>query len=220
MSSGLRLLLAEGRNYILILALLATALFFVHPLLVTLPLIGFGFLLYFFRDPKRTHPPENDAEIDFLAPADGQVTAVDVVHDPYLFGGPARMVTIFLSPLDVHVNRSPIGGRVTAVEHKPGLYRPAYLADAPSVNERNYVTVQSNETQCLLVQIVGVVARRVVCWVKVGDELKRGEKFGLMKFGSSLQVFMPPETEMRVKLGTRVVGGETVIGVISRGTMD
>ncbi len=129
------------------------------------------------------------------------------------------MVTIFLSPLDVHVNRSPISGHVKAVEHRQGKFRPAYLADAPSVNERNYLVVQNSETQCLLVQIVGIVARRVVCWAKVGEELQRGEKFGLMKFGSSLQVFMPPETEMRVKQGARVVGGETVIGVIRRGAM-
>jgi len=215
----MRLLLREGRSYLVLLALFAAALFFVHPLLLSLPLLLLGFLLYFFRDPVRRHPAANDAEIDFLAPADGQVMVVDVVHDPYLFRGPAQMVTIFLSPLDVHVNRVPISGRVTAVEHRPGQFRPAYLAEAPSVNERNYVAVKNNETQCLLVQIVGVLARRVVCWVKVGDELERGEKFGLMKFGSSLQVFMPPETKVRVKKGERVVGGETVIGVIKRGAM-
>lgn len=216
----MKLLLLEGRSYLVVLALFAAVLFSIHPLLLCIPLLGFGFLLYFFRDPKRHHPPANDGEIDFLAPADGKVMIVEVVHDPYLFGGPAQMVTIFLSPLDVHVNRSPIGGRVTVVEHRPGQFRAAYLAEAPSVNERNYVAVKNNETQCLLVQIVGVLARRVVCWVKAGDELQRGEKFGLMKFGSSLQVFMPPETQVRVKRGARVVGGETVIGVIKRGALD
>ncbi|MBT9133594.1 MAG: Phosphatidylserine decarboxylase proenzyme [Firmicutes bacterium] len=215
----MKLLLAEGRTYIAIVAVLAIALFAIHPLLLSLPLFGLGFLLYFFRDPKRDHPPAIAGEIDFLAPADGRVTVVDVVHEPYLFRGSAQMVTIFLSPLDVHVNRSPISGHVKAVEHRQGKFRPAYLADAPSVNERNYLVVQNSETQCLLVQIVGIVARRVVCWAKVGEELQRGEKFGLMKFGSSLQVFMPPETEMRVKQGARVVGGETVIGVIRRGAM-
>jgi phosphatidylserine decarboxylase len=215
----MKLLLREGRTYLAILALLAAVLFFVYPPLLFIPLLLFGLLIYFFRDPKRRQPAANDAEIDFLAPADGRVMVVDVVHDPYLFRGPAQMVTIFLGPLDVHINRSPIGGRVTAVEHRRGQFRPAYLAEAPAVNERNYVAVKNDETQCLLVQIVGILARRVVCWVKVGDELERGEKFGLMKFGSSLQVFMPPATEVRVKRGARVVGGETVIGVIKRGAV-
>lgn len=216
----MRLLLAEGRTYLVALFVMAVLLFWIYPLLIALPILLFGFLLFFFRDPQRNHPPESALEITFLAPADGKVTVVDTVHDPYLFGGPAKMVTIFLSPLDVHVNRAPISGRVKTVEHRPGLFRPAYLAEAPSVNERNYVVVTNDETRCLLVQIVGVVARRVVCWVKAGDELKRGEKFGLMKFGSSMQVFMPPTTDLVVKRGTRVVGGESLIGVIRRETVD
>jgi len=215
-----QLLLAEGRTYILILAVAAILLYTIHPLLLILPLFILGFLIYFFRDPKRRHPPANTAETDFLAPADGRVTVVGVVEEPFLFHGPAQMVTIFLSPLDVHVNRSPIDGQVIAVEHKPGRFRPAYLAEAPSVNERNLIAVKNSQTQCLLVQIVGVVARRVVCWVKVGDQIQRGEKFGLMKFGSSMQVFMPPETEVKVEQGERVVGGETVIGVIRRDKLD
>jgi len=215
----MKLLLREGRSYLVMLALFAVGLFFVHPLLLSLPLLLFGFLIYFFRDPVRRYPAANDAEIDFLAPADGRVMFAGIVRDSYLFGGPAQLVTIFLSPLDVHVNRTPISGRVAAVEYRPGQFKPAYLAAAPSVNERNYVVVQNDETQCLLVQIVGVLARRVVCWVKTGDALERGEKFGLMKFGSSLQVFMPPQTAVLVKKGERLVGGETVIGVIKRGAM-
>jgi len=210
------LLLQEGRTYLIILAVLAVGAYFVHPVLVLIPLALVIFLAYFFRDPARTHPPETENETAFLSPADGRVMVVAEVNEPYFFLGQAKLVTIFLSPLDVHVNRTPIAGEVVSVVHKPGLFRPAYLAEAPAVNERNYVAIKSSVTQCLLVQIVGVVARRVVCWVKVGDRLGRGEKFGVMKFGSSMQVFMPLEAHCTVRVGDKVVGGETVIGVIAR----
>jgi len=208
------LLLQEGRTYLLILAVLAVGAYFVYPLLVLVPLALVIFLAYFFRDPARIHPPEREHETAFLSPADGRVMVVTVVNEPFFFLGQAKLVTIFLSPLDVHVNRAPIAGEVVKVWHKPGLFRPAYLADAPAVNERNYVAIKGEATQCLLVQIVGVVARRVVCWAKVGDSLGRGEKFGVMKFGSSMQVFMPLEADCTVRVGDKVVGGETVIGVI------
>jgi len=210
------LLLQEGRTYLLILAVLALGAYLIHPLLVLIPLALVIFLAYFFRDPQRTHPLEIENETTFLSPADGRVMVVAEVNEPYLFAAPAKLVTIFLSPLDVHVNRSPIAGEVTKVAHQPGLFRPAYLVDAPAVNERNYVAIKGADTQCLLVQIVGVVARRVVCWVKVGDKIERGAKFGVMKFGSSMQVFMPREANCTVRVGDKVVGGETVIGVIKR----
>lgn len=215
----MKLLLKEGRLYLLVLGVSALILFFIHPLLVMLPAAIFMFLAFFFRDPLRNHPPEVKGEISFLSPADGRVTVVETVNEPYLFHGQARLVTIFLSPLDVHVNRAPMQGKVLKVEHRQGQFRPAYIAEAPSINERNYVVMKNEHTQCLLVQIVGVVARRVVCWVKPGDELARGEKFGLMKFGSCMQVFMPLETETTVMVGQRVIGGETVIGVIKSGAM-
>lgn len=210
----MKLLLREGSLYLYILGIFAIILFFVHPLLVLLPIAVFFFLVFFFRDPARKHPAEKDGEFAFLSPADGRVTAVEEVEEPYFIQGRAKLVTIFLSPLNVHVNRVPISGRVVQVEHKKGKFKPAYVVDAPSINERNYVALENNQIKCLLVQIVGVLARRVVCWVKPGDEVVRGEKFGLMKFGSCMQVFMPIETEARVKVGEHVVGGETVIGVI------
>ena len=216
----MKLLLKEGSLYLYILGVLALILFFVHPLLLVLPVAVFFFLLFFFRDPVRVHPTEKDGELTFLSPADGKVTAVDEVDEPYFLKGKAKLVTIFLSPFNVHVNRVPISGKVVKVEHKMGKFKPAYVVDAPSVNERNYVALESGHVKCLLVQIVGVLARRVVCWVKPGDELVRGEKFGLMKFGSCMQVFMPIEAEARVKVGEHVVGGETVIGVIRHEAVD
>ncbi|KAF0193776.1 MAG: phosphatidylserine decarboxylase [Bacillota bacterium] len=210
----MKLILREGSLYLYILSIFALILFFIHPLFVSLPVAVFFFLLFFFRDPIREHPAEKAGEFSFLSPADGKVTAVDEVEEPYFFKGRAKLVTIFLSPFNVHVNRVPISGKVVRVEHKIGKFKPAYVVDAPSVNERNYVALENEHTKCLLVQIVGVLARRVVCWVKSGDDVVRGEKFGLMKFGSCMQVFMPIEAETRVKVGEHVVGGETVIGVI------
>lgn len=215
----MKLLLREGSLYLVILGISALILFFIHPLLVGLPIAVFFFLIFFFRDPVREHPAEKDGECAFLSPADGKVTAVDEVEEPYFIKGKAKLVTIFLSPLNVHVNRVPISGKVVRVEHKIGKFKPAYVVDAPSVNERNYVALENDHTRCLLVQIVGVLARRVVCWVKPGDDVTRGEKFGLMKFGSCMQVFMPIETETRVRVGEHVIGGETVIGVIRNGAV-
>jgi len=216
----MKLLLKEGRLYLFILLALGLILFFVHPWLVVLPIVVVFFLLFFFRDPVRKYPPEKTGEISFLSPADGKVTVVDDVDEPYFIKGRAKLVTIFLSPLDVHVNRVPISGKIELVAHKAGKFRPAYIADAPSVNERNYVAIKGENTRCLLVQIVGVLARRVVCWVKPGDIVVRGDKFGLMKFGSCMQVFMPLEAEVMVRVGERVVGGESVIGVVRSEAVD
>lgn len=211
----MRLLISEGKSYLAILAVLASILWIVSPFLTAVPLVLFLFLLFFFRDPEReTTAPQPGVE-HFVSPADGRVTAVGQVDEGYLFQGPAAMVTIFLSPLDVHVNRAPIGGEVRHVEHRPGLFRAAYIADAPSVNERNYIVIENSRTRCLAVQIVGVLARRAVCWVKPGQSVAAGERIGIMKFGSCMQIFMPPETALRVSVGDRVCAGETVIGMIS-----
>ncbi len=209
------LLFSEGRTYVLILAVLAFLLWFVQPFLILVPITLFLFLLFFFRDPQRTPPEPRPGLEYFVSPADGKVTAVGPVDESYLFQGPSMMVTIFLSPLDVHVNRTPIGGTVTQTEHKPGLFRAAYIAEAPSVNERNYIVVENVHARCLVVQIVGVLARRVVCWVKAGQALQAGERIGLMKFGSCMQVFMPPDTKIKVATGDRVRAGETIIGEMS-----
>lgn len=208
----MRLLMTEGRAYVLILAALAVLFGYLHAYLVAVPIALFFFLLFFFRDPERALPVPRPGMEDFVSPADGKVTAVGVVEENYLFEGPAAMVTIFLSPLDVHVNRSPLAGEIKQVEHRPGLFRAAYIADAPSVNERNYIVIENSRARCLAVQIVGVLARRVVCWVKPGQSVDAGARIGLMKFGSCMQVFMPPQTELQVSEGDRVRAGETVIG--------
>lgn len=167
-----------------------------------------AFMAFFFRDPERTPPATAGA---ILAPADGRVTEVrDPVDDPFV--GAARQVVIFLSPLDVHVNRASIGGRVARVEYHPGSFLPAYKPDADR-NERVSIALEGAAGRVLMRQVVGVLARRIVCRVREGDRLEPGERFGLMKFGSRMDVVMPARTRVLVKVGDHVRGGESIIGV-------
>ncbi|HEY2993452.1 MAG TPA: phosphatidylserine decarboxylase [Methylomirabilota bacterium] len=177
--------------------------------LAWLPLGLAGFMGYFFRDPER-HPPAVPGAV--LSPADGTVTeAGREVADPFV--GPARQVSIFLSPLDVHVNRTPIAGVITDAIYTPGAFKPAYDKDA-DVNERCAVRIQGEHARVTVVQIAGVVARRIVCRVGPGDKLAAGERFGMIRFGSRTDCYMPRSTEVTVRAGEQVRGGQTVIGVL------
>jgi len=168
-----------------------------------------AFLAFFFRDPERTPPPIPEA---ILAPADGRVTEVrDQVDDPFV--GPARQVVIFLSPLDVHVNRAAIGGRVARVEYSPGGFRPAYRPEAEG-NERVSIAVEGEVGRVVMRQVAGVLARRIVCRVREGDRLEAGARFGMIKFGSRMDVVMPARARVLVAPGHRVRAGESVIGVL------
>ncbi len=163
---------------------------------------------FFFRDPERTPPATAGA---ILAPADGRVTEVrDGVDDRFV--GAARQVVIFLSPLDVHVNRASIGGRVVRVEYHPGSFLPAYRAGAER-NERVSIALEGEAGRVLMRQVVGVLARRIVCRVREGDRLEPGERFGLITFGSRMDVVVPARARVLVKVGDRVRAGESVIGV-------
>jgi len=165
--------------------------------------------LGFFRDPDRTAPGVPGA---VLAPADGRVMAVVEVTDPWV--GPAVRVSIFLSPLDVHVNRAPVGGLVKNVEHAPGRFLAAYRAEASEENERCTVSLEGEAARVTVKQIAGVVARRIVCRVHPGDTLRAGERFGLIRFGSRTDLIVPRGTAVRVAVGDRVRGGESVMGVL------
>ncbi|MFQ5829145.1 MAG: phosphatidylserine decarboxylase family protein [Candidatus Methylomirabilia bacterium] len=164
----------------------------------------------FFRDPERT-PPDRPGVV--VAPADGRVMDVQTVHDGV--AGEGVRVSIFLSPLDVHVNRAPIGGLVTEVEHRPGRFLAAYRAEASEANERCSVRLQGEAGPVSVRQIAGTLARRIVCRVRPGDQLALGERFGLIRFGSRTDVLMPRGVDVRVRVGDRVRGGETVIGEFS-----
>ena len=159
------------------------------------------FMAYFFRDPFRTVP---DDENIIVSAADGRVTRVDTLES-------GKLVSVFLSPLDVHINRAPISGKITKVEYVKGKKIPATSDQASLVNERNSITITGEKLTVVCTQIAGILARRIVCWNKEGDELEIGQKYGLIKFSSRTDLLMPGEVEVRVSVGDRVVGGETII---------
>ena len=171
------------------------------------------FFLYFFRDPDRISP--QDANL-VLSPADGRVLVAGPADPKAAPPGEWKQISIFLSPMDVHINRSPVSGRVTKVDFRKGRFLPAYHKDAASTNERSEVWVDHGGLTVVFRQIVGILARRVVCRVQPGEELKAGERFGIMKFGSRMDVFLPPTAELKVKEGDTVVGGVTVMALLIR----
>ena len=167
-----------------------------------------AFFLYFFRDPDRVSPQDPHL---VLSPADGRVLVAGPADPNVAPPGAWTQISIFLSPMDVHINRTPIAGRVTKVDFRKGRFLPAYHHDAASTNERSEVWVDHGGVTVVFRQIVGILARRVVCRVQPGRELKAGERFGIMKFGSRMDVFLPPSVELRVSEGDTVVGGVSVI---------
>ena len=166
----------------------------------------------FFRHPHRV-PPIRPGVV--VAPADGQVCLIEEAVPPPELGLPATpllRVSIFLSILDAHVQRAPIGGEVTAVEHKPGQFVSADLPSASADNERNSIVIRTPEgVHVIAVQIAGLIARRIVCDTKVGDKLAIGETYGLIQFGSRLDTYVPAGSKLLVSLGQRAIAGETVI---------
>lgn len=164
--------------------------------------------LFFFRDPERQPPAEAGLVV---SPADGRVL---VAGDPQAGAAPQgtwRQISIFLSPLDVHVNRIPVSGRVGRIEYRPGRYAPAYDKAAATENECNTIWIEREGGPVVFRQITGVLVRRVVCRVKTGDQVTAGERFGVMKFGSRIDLFLPPDARLLVGVGDRVRAGESVL---------
>ncbi|MBA3638907.1 MAG: phosphatidylserine decarboxylase [Acidobacteriota bacterium] len=166
-----------------------------------------GFLTYFFRDPERQVP---QAPGLVVAPADGRVMIAGPTDGRWAPPGDWKQITIFLSPMDVHMNRTPVEGRIIRMEYKPGKFLPAYN-EGSNDNELNELWIDANGRTVVVRQVVGILARRIVCRVVEGQELERGERIGLMKFGSRMDVFLPPDAELRVSVGDRTVAGETVL---------
>jgi phosphatidylserine decarboxylase len=169
-----------------------------------------GFLTYFFRDPDRVVP---DAPGLVVSPADGRVMIAGPSDGRWAPPGEWQQITIFLSPLDVHVNRVPVAGRVTRIEYRPGRFLPAF-DERSNDNELNELWIDHHGRLVVVRQVVGILARRIVCRVAEGDELARGERIGLMRFGSRMDVFLPVDSELRVAVGDRVIGGETILAVL------
>lgn len=170
-------------------------------------LILAAFMVFFFRHPKRDSPTDDRIVI---SPADGRVVAANRVDDR-VDDSPTQ-ISIFLSPLDVHINRSPIAGEIVDVVYKPGAFHIASRDIASVENEQNIVTVRGANMTIVFRQIAGVLARRVVCWKKKGDRVAMGEPVGLMKFSSRMDVLLPVEVEVLAHKGDRVVGGVTILG--------
>ena len=170
-----------------------------------------GFFLFFFRDPERRSRTGADA---VLSPADGRVIIAGAALPDAAPPGGWRQVSIFLSPMDVHVNRVPASGRVTRVTYTAGRFLPAYRHDAGAVNERSEIWIDHDGQTIVARQVVGILARRVVCRLEIGATVRAGERYGIMKFGSRMDVFLPVTAELRVKVGDAVRGGETLIAVL------
>ena len=182
--------------------------FAIHTLLGIALLVPGAFFLFFFRDPERII---TQAESAVLAPADGRVLVAGATTGQGLPSGNWQQISIFLSPMDVHVNRMPIGGRVTKVEYHPGRFLPAYRADAGDLNEYTEVWLDHDGHTVVVRQIVGVLARRIVCRTAEGELVNAGDRFGVMKFGSRMDVFVPSTASIAVKVNDRVIGGVTII---------
>ena len=165
---------------------------------------------FFFRDPDRLEPA--DVALDaVLAPADGRILHAGAADASTAPEGSWQQVSIFLSPLDVHVNRAPVGGRVVDVTHRPGRFLPAYDRRSGVENERSEIRVEHAGQTIVFRQVVGVLARRVVCRLAPGMTVARGQRFGIMKFGSRMDVFLPESADVAVTVGQTVRGGETVV---------
>jgi phosphatidylserine decarboxylase len=179
---------------------------------LALPFLVLGaFFAFFFRDPERLTPTGDDAVI---APADGRILVAGAAIAESAPPGAWQQISIFLSPMDVHVNRIPVSGRVTKVAFNKGRFLPAYRHDAGSANERSEIWIDHSGQMIVARQIVGMLARRVVCRVETGSEVRAGERYGIMKFGSRMDIFVPPTAKIIVRLGDMVRGGETVIAVL------
>ena len=200
----LKTILAGQCDWALILALLswywAAGLFFLLSIALAL----------FFRDPERAIPQELNV---IVSPADGTVDEITTENDPFL-DQPCRKVSIFLSVLDVHINRSPINGQIENRMSGEGKYLDARSPDASQLNTYNALLIDNGRHKVVVKQIVGFLARRIVCWAQKGDEYHRGQRFGLIRFGSRTDLFLPADSELKVEEGDKVIGGSSILGYL------
>jgi len=170
------------------------------------------FVLYFFRDPERK-PPNIVGAI--VSAADGRVATIEEVENPIDPARRVRRISVILSLFNVHVNRSPVGGKVESVEHRPGRFHNAFLEASAKENERNRIHFRNSAFDVVVDQIAGVLARRVICSCDAGDTVAQGERIGLIRFGSRTDIYLPLEAEVRVRKGMNVRGGESVLAIFS-----
>jgi len=180
-------------------------------ILIVLFGLFFLFTLYFFRDPERAAPAGDNLVV---SPADGKIVRIQTIHDSNYLNADAIQVSIFMSPLNVHVNRVPMSGKIGYFQYIPGDYIVAFEDKASEKNERALIGIENGKYRLLFKQIAGFIARRIVCRLKVGDEVNIGERFGMIRFGSRVDVIMPISAEIKVQLNDKVKAGETVIGIL------
>jgi phosphatidylserine decarboxylase len=200
--------LAEARWILIVLALLGLASVFVSLWLLCLWLVAFCSVLAFFRDPERAVPPDPAAVV---SAADGTVTEIADVEEEIFLKTKMRRVGIFLSIFDVHTNRAPIDGRIAYRRHRKGLYLDARRPDCSEKNEAMIWAFENSRTKVVVRQLTGAIARRIVAWANVGDELQKGDRFGMIRFGSRTEVYLPLSATVVVKVGDHVAGGSTII---------
>lgn len=209
-------ILKEGLPYIISTLFLTILFYFISPIISIVPFIFFLvitlFVTYFFRNPNRKIIKN---ALHILSPADGVVMNIEEINEENFFKSKAIKISIFLSVFNVHANKSPIDGIVKYTNYRPGKYLPAFKPHASELNERNTIGIEGNGIKVMVHQITGLIARRIVCWVKENDSVVQGKNYGLIKFGSCTEIIVPPNVDIKVKPGEKVKGGITIIGVIN-----
>jgi phosphatidylserine decarboxylase len=208
------LIAREGYPFIIPLAFFTLSAFFLSYGWAAFVLFFLtSFVVWFFRNPERRFSQEENVVI---SPADGKVIRIEQINSHELFPGKSLKISIFMNIFSVHVNRFPFAGRVETIRYYPGKFLSANLDKASSDNERNAVLIKTEDGRpILIIQIAGLVARRIVCWVNEGMNVSKGERFGLIRFGSRVEVLLPPDSAILVKIGDKVKAGETPIGGLS-----
>lgn len=202
---------SDGYPFIIIFAIITIVIYiFGKPWISVFPWIITFFMALFFRDPERTIPIDKDV---FVSPADGKVILIKNVYEKDYLKSESKELSIFMSIFDVHINRAPCDGTVNLVQHFPGQFLAAYKNAASIKNESTMMVLEGNNGKILVRQVAGLLARRIVCKTKAGDVLRRGERYGMIKFGSRLDVYLPKDAEIKVKLGDKVKAGETVLAL-------
>lgn len=204
----------EGYIFIVVSALFTLVAYSFAFIFAALPLLLITvFIVWFFRNPERSAPAGENLVI---SPADGKVIKIEDVRDHEMMEGLYKKISIFMNVFSVHVNRVPYAGRIETIRYYEGKFFSANLDKASLDNERNGLVIRLKDGRAIgMIQIAGLVARRIVCWVKEGMMVEKGERFGLIRFGSRVDVFLPPDTTVLVKLGDKVRAGETPIGGLS-----
>jgi phosphatidylserine decarboxylase len=199
----------EGLIFVLPSLLLSLLFLFFHLYILSLIFVLlFLFFIYFFRNPKRIG---QSIAAELIAPADGKVMGIEELSEEEFLKGRAQRVSTFMGLADVHVNRAPCDGVVSRISHKPGRYGLAFKKDVDRENERNYILLEKENEKLLVVQIAGFLARRICCWVREKDTVRKGDPLGIIAFGSRVDIYIPPGYEIMVQLGQKVKSGLTLL---------